>query len=200
MTASPEPDATPPSQDAPTAAADPSPADEGAVGAAPEPSRRSRVSAVLPLLALAALTALVVLTGFLALQVRQERQTEAAREQGLVTARDAARVLFSYDHRQLDEDFEKGLALAVGDFREEYERTTREVVRPVAEQYDAVVQAEVVEAAVVSARPDEVVAIVFINQTTTSTRVDGPKIDQSRVRMTLRPVDGQWRVADVRAL
>ncbi len=69
-----------------------------------------------------------------------------------------------------------------------------------ATQYDAVVDAQVVEAAVVSADPGRVVTVVFVNQTTTSTRVEGPKIDQSRVRMTLREVDGEWLVERVDAL
>ena len=167
--------------------------------AEPAPRRR-RLGGLLPVLALSLLTVLLLLTGYLAWQVREDVRTDAARDDALAASRDAARLLFSYDHESLDEDFERGLAVTTGEFREEYERTTREVVRPVAEQYDAVVEADVVEAAVVSATPDRVVTVAFVNQTTTSTRVEGPKIDQSRVRMSLREVDGEWRVDQVSAL
>jgi Mce-associated membrane protein len=150
------------------------------------------------------LAALVVLavagTGYLAWQLRKEAQTDEARTEALLAARDAARLLFSYDHTRLKEDFQAGLATTTGEFREEYDRTTRDVVTPVATEYDAVVAAEVVESGVVSAERDEVVVLVYVNQTTTSTRVEGPRIDQSRVRMALRPVDGEWRVAEVDAL
>jgi Mce-associated membrane protein len=139
-------------------------------------------------------------TAFLGWQTWRTVQTQEAREDGLAAARDAARLLFSYDHDQLEEDFAAGLAVTSGDFREEYQRTTREVVTPVATQYDAVVQAEVVEAAVVSADPGRLTALVFLNQTTTSTRVEGPKIDQSRVRMYLVERDGEWLVRKVDAL
>lgn len=164
------------------------------------PRRRRRLGGLLPVLALSLLTVLVLLTGYLAWQVREDVRSDTARDEALAASRDAARLLFSYDFEQLDQDFERGLAVTTGEFREEYERTTREVVRPVAEQYDAVVEADVVEAAVVSATADRVVTVAFVNQTTTSTRVEGPKIDQSRVRMSLRKVDGEWRVDQVNAL
>jgi Mce-associated membrane protein len=154
-----------------------------------------------PVALLVVLALLAVLgTGWLAWQVREQSRAETARTEALAAARDAARLLFSYDHEQLEQDFEAGLAVTTGDFREEYERTTREVVTPVATEYDAVVQAEVVEAGVVSTEPDRAVVVVYVNQTTTSTRVEGPKIDQSRVRMVLRHVDGDWLVDRVDAL
>ncbi len=171
----------------------PSGADDGGRG-------RGLLSSLLPLAVLVMLAVLVLLSGLLAWQLREENRTETARTEALAASRDAARLLFSYDHTRLEEDFQAGLDVATGGFREEYERTTREVVQPVAEQYDAVVVAEVADAAVVSATPDHVVTIVFVNQTTTSTRVEGPKIDQSRVRMRLVPVDGEWLVDEVRAL
>ena len=42
--------------------------------------------------------------------------------------------------------------------------------------------------------------LLFVNQTTTSTRLDGPKVDLNRVRMSLRKVDGAWLVSDIDAL
>jgi Mce-associated membrane protein len=53
---------------------------------------------------------------------------------------------------------------------------------------------------VVRASANRVVVLLFVNQTTTSTRLDGPKVDLNRVRMTLDRVDGTWLVSDVDAL
>ena len=39
-----------------------------------------------------------------------------------------------------------------------------------------------------------------VNQTTTSTRLDGPKVDLNRVRLQMDRVDGKWLVSDVQAL
>jgi Mce-associated membrane protein len=134
------------------------------------------------------------------LQQRSVALTDDARTDALAASRDAARALFSYDHERLDEDFARGQALTTGKFREEYTKTTNEVVRGVAEQYDAVVRADVNEAGIVSASADEATALVFLNQITTSTRVEGDKIDQSRVRMHLVLRDGRWLVDEVTAL
>ncbi|HWH27825.1 MAG TPA: hypothetical protein VNU26_02485, partial [Mycobacteriales bacterium] len=166
----------------------------------PAAERRRRGVALLPAVGAAVAVVLLALIGWLGWQLREQAQADQAREESLEAARDAARVLFSYSHESLEDDFQAGLDVATGEFREEYERTTREVVQPVAEQYDAVVEAEVVEASIVSAEPDRAVALVFLNQTATNTRIEGPRIDQSRVRMVLREVDGEWRVAEVTAL
>ncbi|MCU1444537.1 hypothetical protein, partial [Cryobacterium sp.] len=118
----------------------------------------------------------------------------------LEAARTAAKVLFSYDHRNLDRDFAAGAALSTGVFRAEYARTTARVVREVATQYRAVVVAEPVVAGVQAAEPGEVVAVLFVNQSTQSTRVEGTKVDQSRVRMTLVERGDTWLVSKVEAL
>lgn len=164
-----------------------------------QPAAR-RTAGLLPVVALAALAALLLATGFFAWKVLEERRADAARQDGLLAARDAAVLLFSYNYETLQEDFEAALEVTTGDFTDEYRRTTKEVVEPVAQEYDAAVEAVVVEAGVVEAEADRVVALVFLNQTTTSTRVDGPKVDQSRVRLSLTKVDGEWRVDRVDAL
>ena len=163
------------------------------------PARRGR--GWLPLTAVGLTVALLAgATGFLAWQLRQQSLAQDARPDAVAAARDAARLLFSYDHQTLEEDFAEGLAVTTGEFRKEYSRTTKEVVTPVAEQYDAVVVAEVVEAAVIDAEAGEVTALVFLNQGTTSTRVQGQQVDQSRVRMHLVERDGKWLVEAVEAL
>ena len=74
------------------------------------------------------------------------------------------------------------------------------MVRPSAEQYKVVVKAEVTAASVVRASDDRVVALLFVDQTTTSTRLEGPKVDLNRVRMTLVEQDGKWLVSELDAL
>jgi Mce-associated membrane protein len=157
--------------------------------------RRRGWRQLLPLAVLGLVLLLMLgLTGWLGWQLRQDAATETARTKGLTAARDAARVLFSYDYQQLDKDFAAGLAVTTGSARDEYQRTTSSLVRPVAVQYQAVVKADVREAGVIEASPGHVLTMIFLNQTTTSTRVQGPKIDQNRVRLGLRLVGGKWLV------
>ncbi|MDP9101441.1 MAG: hypothetical protein M3N21_04755, partial [Actinomycetota bacterium] len=139
-------------------------------------------------------------TGLAAWQAHRQSQTDAARRDALNAARPAAAVLLAYDYRHLDADFARGKALTTGTFARDYASTTAKVVGPPALQYRAVVTAQVALAGVVSAGPQSAVVLLFVNQTTTSTRVTGEKLDQNRVRMTLVDVGGRWLVSKVEAL
>jgi Mce-associated membrane protein len=155
----------------------------------------------LPVLALLLTTILMaVAAGFVWYQVHQHNLTESARTAGLEASRDAARTLLSYDYRTLDKDFAAGKAVTTGAFQKQYADTTAKVVAPVAKDKKAVVKAEVVTAGVVRASANRVVTIVYVNQVTTTSLAAGPKVDLSRVRMTLVRVDGHWRVSKVDAL
>lgn len=166
----------------------------------PIPGRTSSLRS-LPVLALLLMTVLMTAaTAVVWYQVHRHDATESARQHGLETSRDAARVLFSYDYRTLAKDFSAGQAITTGKFRTQYADTTSKVVTPVATQKQAVVKAEVVTAGVVRATPDTVVTIVYVNQVTTSSLQAGPKVDLSRVRMTVQHVGGQWLIANVEAL
>ncbi len=123
-----------------------------------------------------------------------------SRSEALAAARSHAQEILSYDHRTLDADFARAEAALTGKFKKDYARTTSTVVRPSAEQYKVVVKAEVTAASVVRASDHRVVALLFVDQTTTSTRLEGPKVDLNRVRMTLVQEDGNWLVSELDAL
>jgi Mce-associated membrane protein len=156
-------------------------------------------------LAVVALVATVV-AGVLAVRLAQADPNDppdslsTTRSDALAAARSHAQAILSYDHRTLDADFAKAEAALTGKFKKDYARTTSTVVRPSAEQYKVVVKAEVTAASVVRAGEDRVVALLFVDQTTTSTRLEGPKVDLNRVRMTLVEQDGKWLVSELDAL
>jgi Mce-associated membrane protein len=169
-----------------------------APAATAEPSRR-RPDLLLTVLVLVVVTA-VLTAGALALRARGEAQAEQARTAAVAAAETHAVDVLSYDHRHLGRDFKHARAVLTGDFERDYVRTTRRVVRPTAEQVEAVVKAEVVASSVVRAEANRAVVLLFVNQTTTSNRLDGPKIDRNRVKLTMTKVDGQWLVSQVAAL
>ena len=154
------------------------------------------VAAVLGALLLAAVAA----AGVLAYRVQQDEAADTARGDASAAARSHAGKILSYDHRTLDADFAAAEKALTGSFKEQYTRTIDTVVRPSAEQYKVVVEAEVVAASVIRASADRVVVLLYVNQTTTSTRLEGPKVDLNRVRMTLAEVDGNWLVSKLDAL
>lgn len=156
----------------------------------------TRLLAGLLALALSALTAF----GPVAYRVRSDQRVEMARDQAMAAAHDHAQAILSYDYRHLDADFAAARATLTGKFARDYKVTTTTLVRPGAEQYHVVVKAEVAAQSVVSATADQVVVLLFVNQTTTSTRLDGPKVDLNRVRLTLVRTGGSWLVNKVVAL
>ena len=166
----------------------------------PRPERPRRRSDLLVLVATAVVMALVVTAGLLVVRARGEDRVEEARSAALAAGERHAVTLLSYDHRHLDRDFARAEAVLTGSFADDYARTTEKVVRPTAEQVKAVVTAEVVSSSVVRAAENRVVLLLFVDQTTTSTRLDGPKVDLNRVRMTLTRTGGQWLVSAVDAL
>ncbi len=196
----PEPDAGEPAAAA-DVALDATPTPLAPAAPAARPGRGGRLAT------LAAVLVVTVALGAVALLLLQ-RSRDAAEVASyyrpasapLTAAREAGRLLFSYDHRTLDADFAAAAALTTGTFAKEYAQTTSAVVRPVAVENKAVVQAASVAQAVASAEPGRVVALVFVNQVTTSTKVQGQKVDQSRVRMTLVQRGDDWLVSKVEAL
>jgi Mce-associated membrane protein len=163
-----------------------------------DPRGRSgmRLLAGLLALTLSALTAF----GLVAYRVRSDQRVETARDQAMAAAHDHAQTILSYDYRHLGADFAAARATLTGAFARDYKVTTTTLVRPGAEQYHVVVKAEVAAQSVVSATADQVVVLLFVNQTTTSTRLDGPKVDLNRVRLTLVNSGGSWLVSKVVAL
>ncbi|MFI5554899.1 hypothetical protein [Streptomyces sp. NPDC051738] len=169
-----------------------------------QPRRRRRLlTALLGVLLVAGLVAVAAL-GW---QYWDGRQTESARTEALTAARKAAPVVLSYDYRHLDKDFATARTHLTGDFRDEYGKTTKTVVGPTAKKYRGVVKATVAApatgapaASVVSASPDKVVVLLFVNQVTESTQVSGARVDLNRVRMTMTDTDDGWKVSAVDAL
>ncbi|NNJ04819.1 hypothetical protein HHX38_11830 [Streptomyces sp. PKU-MA01144] len=189
--------------DAESAAGAPA-ADSGTPEGRRSSRRRLLVCAVLAVLTVAGLVAAAVLGTAYA----NGRQAEQARAGALAAARKAAPAVLSYDHRHLERDFAAARGHLTGPFLAEYRRTTTKVVAPTAKKYQGVVTASVVAppggggpaASVVSASPDRAVVLLFVNQVTRSTRVDGPRVDLNRVRMELTRTSGGWKVSAVDAL
>jgi Mce-associated membrane protein len=128
------------------------------------------------------------------------RATESAREAGLAAARVYAKDLLSYDYRHLDQDFARAKAHLVGEVVREYEATTAGRVLATARSSRAVVEAEVMEASVVSASPDRVVTLLLVAQRTRNATSPAPRLDRNRIRLSLAKVDGTWKVSGFDAI
>ncbi|MET7535626.1 hypothetical protein [Streptomyces sp. NPDC005507] len=177
--------------------------DEPGSGTRTRRGRRRLLTTVLGALLVAALVA----AGVLGWRYHETSRADQARGQALTAARQAAPVVLSYDYRHLDRDFAAARTRLTGHFRDEYGKTTARVVGPTARKYHGVVKATVTQpaggtpaASVVSATPGRAVILLFVNQVTKSTQVQGSRVDLNRVRMTLTRTGGGWKVSGVDAL
>ena len=55
----------------------------------------------------------------------------------------------------------------------------------------------VLESAVQSASKNKVVVLLFVDQSVANASLPDPRIDRSRIKMTMEYVDGRWRTSKV---
>ncbi len=195
-----EPDAADEAEAEPEAAdeaeAEPEAADETKAepdAAATKPGWRRRVLAgAVFVIFLAALG----LSGFLGWQAWQAKQVAQAGKQAQETATAYAQVLTSIDSNKVDENFNQVLAGATGEFKDMYSQSSMQL-RQLLIDNKASAHGVVVESAVQSASKDKVVVLLFVDQSVSNTTVPDPRIDRSRIKMTMEKVDGQWRASKV---
>jgi Mce-associated membrane protein len=144
--------------------------------------------------------ALAGAAGALWWQHRQHETTNAAGLAALDAARQATVEVLSYNFRTVDADLARARGHLTGRFREDFARRASGIVAPAAIRDQIDTRAEVAGSGLVSATPEQAVALVFVNQTTRSVRLPAPKIDGSRLEMTLRWVDGRWLISDLKPL
>lgn len=159
------------------------------------PWRRYLRRSVLPLL----LAASLAVSGFLGWRQWQEHQVKAAGEQAQQAAIAYAQVLTSIDSNKVDENFKQVLDGATGEFKDMYTQSSVKL-RQLLIDNEATAQGVVVDSAIQSASTGKVVVLLFIDQTVTNTAAPDPRIDRSRIKMTMEKVDGRWRASKVQLL
>ncbi|ASF11470.1 hypothetical protein NBRGN_057_00310 [Nocardia brasiliensis NBRC 14402] len=108
-----------------------------------------------------------------------------------------APVLADYDAKQLDPYFAAVLAGATGDWKKQFDSTSREL-REVLTQGEVVSKVNDVQCAVKTGDENSAEAIVVIGQTITSMGTQGkPAPGQLSMVMRLEKVDGHWLVNNV---
>jgi len=58
----------------------------------------------------------------------------------------------------------------------------------------------VVDSAIASESMGKVVVLLFIDQTVTNAQVPDPRIDRSRIKITMEKIDGRWKASKVQLL
>lgn len=117
-----------------------------------------------------------------------------ARDSGGPAAEKLAAEVLSYDWRGFDAEVDRTRALLAPSFRRQFAGSMAEVRdRTLAERVR--LQATVRASAVSSASADRVVALVFVDQVTSSPLTPTRRVDEVRVLVTVTRDGGEWRVS-----
>lgn len=162
---------------------------------AKRPWRRYLRRSVLPALLVAALA----VSGLLGWRQWQDHQLKVAGEQAQQAAIAYAQVLTSIDSNKVDENFKQVLDGATGEFKDMYTQSSVKL-RQLLIDNKATAHGVVVDSAIQSESTDRVVVLLFIDQTVTNTAAPDPRVDRSRIKMTMEKVDGHWRASKVQLL
>jgi Mce-associated membrane protein len=130
---------------------------------------------------------------------RGANQRDAAVRDALAASTAAAQAIFSYDYRSFDTSVANGQSFVTGAFATEYGQTTA-ALKSTAIAEKAVVRAAVSSTGVVTARANRVELLLYLNQYRRNANIDGEKVDQNRVVLTLVPVKGEWKVTAATAI
>lgn len=161
---------------------------------AAEPKRKLPSARIVA--AVAAVVGLLAGAGVLGWQVWQARQIDHAGQEAERTAVSYAQVLTSIDSNNVDENFQQVLDGATGDFKDMYSKSSVEL-RQLLIENKATAHGVVIDSAVQSVSKDRAVILLFVDQAVANTKLPDPRIDRSRMKMTLEKVDGRWRASKV---
>lgn len=129
-------------------------------------------------------------------QYRVDQQTDAeAAAVALDAATDGTVALLSYAPETLDEDLSTAKSHLTGDFLDYYTDFTDKVVAPAAKEKSVKTEAKVVQAAIAELEPDSAVALLFVNQATTSTENPDGAFASSSIKVGMTKVDGAWLIS-----
>jgi Mce-associated membrane protein len=132
--------------------------------------------------------------GFLKWQDSSARAAQLARIESVAAAKDSTIALLSYKSDTVEKDLEAAKSRMTGAFKESYSQLINDVVIPGAKKGHISTTATVPAAASVSATPNHVVTLLFVNQTAVVDK-DPPTDTVSSVRVTLDKIDGRWLIS-----
>ncbi|QQW36733.1 tetratricopeptide repeat protein [Mycobacterium marinum] len=141
----------------------------------------------------------LALSAFLGWQQWQQHQVKLAGQQARQAAVAYAQVLTSIDSNNVDQNFRQVLDGATGEFKDMYTQSSVQL-RQLLIDNKASAHGVVVDSAVASETVNKVVVLVFVDQTVTNMAVPDPRIDRSRIKMTMEKVDGRWLASKVQLL
>ena len=161
------------------------------------PSRRTRLlrytlTAVTILVFVAALGS----SGYFGWQDKQQKDIDSASRAALSSAQRFAVTLTSIDTHSVDQNFTKVVDDSTGEFKDMYSQSASQL-RQVLIDNKAMSKGTIIDSAVKSASKTKVDVVLFVDQWITNVASPQPRLDRSRVAMTMELIDGKWLASKV---
>jgi len=169
---------------------------ETAAKAAPISRRRRLLRRVAAAATALVFVAALAATAYLGWQLKQRNDTAAAGRAALAVAQSYAVTLTSVDTNNIDQNFNQVLNGATGEFKDMYSQSAAQL-RQVLIDNKAMSKGTVVDAAIKSATKTKVEVLLFIDQSISNVVNPQPRIDRSRVAMTMELIDNHWLASKV---
>lgn len=163
----------------------------------PRPARRGKL--IRRLLfggSLLLVAAAVGASAFLGWQLKCQHDLLNTERAALAVANDYAVVLTSIDSSKVDENYAKVLDGATGEFRDKYSQSAAQL-RKLLVDNKAVSRSIVVDSAIKSATPNKVEVLLFIDRSISNVANPTPRVDRSRVVITLEHIANRWLASKV---
>jgi Mce-associated membrane protein len=125
------------------------------------------------------------------------RAVASARDDARAQASVAVPQVAAYNYKTFDADTTRAAKLLTPTFRKAYLEVQQQTVRTPAVKYQAAVTADLVSIGAISGTTDDVKFLVFLDQTTTNTRLSAPRLSQNRLHVEMRKVHGHWLIAQM---
>lgn len=134
--------------------------------------------------------------GFFGWQFKQQRDIENASRAAVSAAEQFAVTLTSIDTDGVDQNFAQVVAGSTGEFKDMYSQSATQL-RQVLIDNKAMSKGSVVDVAVKSATRTKVDVLLFVDQWITNAVAPKPRLDRSRVFVSMELVDGRWLASKV---
>ncbi len=158
----------------------------------------SKTRRLIPIALAVLVLATAVAVGLLGWQAIRAADAERTAVGALDAARTNTGQVLSFDSTTIDADLARSRTLVSGTFATQFEQRVSEVIMPAIQQQAITTKAEVVRSALIDARPDQVDALLFVDQTTTTSGNPAPQRTPAQLRVTMtRNVDGRWLISDL---
>lgn len=150
--------------------------------------RRPRLLAVV-----AGFVVLAVVAGLAVFSWRQEAALTAARGAALDAGKHYALDLTTYDYNKIDENFQVVAKNSSPAFAKQYKEVSDQLTG-IIKDFKGVSKGTVVEAGISGGDASRMDVILFVDQEITNAQLNAPRVDRSRMKMSLISDGGAWKI------